>query len=211
VIPVTERLLREDAGAAPTALICIAVATVGSALFGLALGASSGHPMLALFALLKLPLLLACTTSLCLPPFYVVHCVLGLRDDFGAALRGMLAAQATFGIALAALAPMVPFLTLSLADPYALTLLDGVLCALGTAAAHHVLGRHYRPLIARDARHRLTLRGWLVLYGFAGIQVAWVLRPFRGSDGFAVEFLRTEAFEQNAWLVLIEHAVRLWR
>jgi hypothetical protein len=209
VIAVADRLLRDAAATAPPTRSCIAVAAMGSAVFGLALGASSGQPLLSLYAMVKLPLLLACTTLLCLPTFYVVHCVLGLRADFGAAMRGMLAAQATFGIALCALAPMVPFLTLSIADQYALTLLDGLLCAIGTLAAQQVLRRHYRPLIARDGRHRLTLNGWLLLYAFAGIQVAWVLRPFRGTAGFAVQFLRPEAFEQNAWLVLIEHAGRL--
>jgi len=210
VIAIADRLLRDDAAAVPNARTCIVVATIGSALFGLALGASSGQPLLSLYAMLKLPLLLACTTLLCLPTFYVVHCVLGLRADFGAAMQGMLAAQATFGIGLGALAPMVPFLTLSVADPYALTLLDGLLCAIGTLAAQQVLRRHYRPLIARDPRHRLSLNGWLLLYAFAGIQVAWVLRPFRGTEGFAVQFLRPEAFEQNAWLVLLEHAGRMW-
>ena len=211
MIQAAETLLRGEASAAPSPRTCIAVAALGSALFGLALGASSGHPALALYALLKLPLLLAGTTLLCLPTFYVVHCVLGLRADFGAAVQGMLAAQATFGVALAALAPLVLFLSASVQDPYALTLLDGLLCAVGTVAAQQVLRRHYRQLIARDARHRLTLRGWLLLYAFAGIQVAWVLRPFRGTEGFAVQFLRAEAFEQNAWLVLFEHAVRLLR
>ena len=74
-----------------------------------------------------------------------------------------------------------------------------------------MLARHYRPLIARDPRHRSVLLGWLVLYAFAGVQAAWVLRPFRGTEGFAVQFLRPEAFEQNAYLVLLDHFARLMR
>jgi hypothetical protein len=54
-------------------------------------------------------------------------------------------------------------------------------------------------------------RGWLILYAFTGIQLAWVLRPFRGTEGYPVQFFRPEAFEQNAYVVLIEHALRLGR
>ncbi|MFY9341373.1 MAG: hypothetical protein WAT39_02710 [Planctomycetota bacterium] len=206
-----ERLLRGEVAEAPGRAECLVLGAAGSALLGLALGGSSGEPWLGVFAAIKVPLLLLCTTALCLPSFFVINTVLGLRDDFGAACRALLAAQATLGIVLAAFAPVVVFLTLSVADPYLLTLLDAGLFATATWAGHQVLGRHYRPLIARDARHRHALRGWLVLYAFAGVQLAWVLRPFRGTEGFAVQFLRPEAFEQNAYVVLVEHALRLLR
>ena len=82
---------------------------------------------------------------------------------------------------------------------------------MATWAGHQVLTRHYRPLLVRDRRHRFALRCWLVLYAFAGVQLAWVLRPFRGTEGLAVQLLRPEALEQNAYVVLIEHALRLLR
>lgn len=208
---IAERLLRGDAAAAPSARACIAVAAAGSAVFGGVLGASSGEPALGLFAAVKLPLLLALTSLFCLPTFWVVHAVFGLRDDFAAALRGLLSAQAVLGLTLAAMAPFAAFHTLSFVDPYALTLLDAVLCGVATLAAQQVLARHYRPLIARDPRHRRTLASWLVLYAFTGVQLAWVLRPFRGTPGFGVQFLRSEAFEQNAYVVLFEHLGRLFR
>jgi hypothetical protein len=151
------------------------------------------------------------TTSLCLPSFFVVNTILGLRDDFGRAVRALLAAQAVLGITLAALAPWTVFLSVSVGDPFALTLLDAVVFGAATWGGHQVLRRHYRPLLARDARHGLALRGWLVLYAFAGVQLAWTLRPFRGTEGFAVQFLRPEAFEQNAYVVLFEHLTRLFR
>lgn len=206
-----ERLLRGDADAAPSRRDCLVLGVAGSATVGLALGGSSGSLALAVFAAIKVPLLLALSTALCLPSFFVVNTVLGLRDDFGAACRGLLAAQATLGLCLGALAPAVVWLSLTVFDPYALTLLDALVFALATWAAQQVLRRHYQPLVARDHRHRLALRGWLLLYAFAGVQLAWVLRPFRGTEGFAVQFLRPEAFEQNAYVVLLEHVARLVR
>lgn len=206
-----ENLLRGTIAATPSTRICLALGASGGALAGLALGASSGDVRMALFAALKVPLLVALTAGLCLPSFYVVNTVLGLRDDFAAAARGLFAAQATMGLALGSLAPLLVFLALSVADPYLLTLLDAAQFAAATWAGQQVLARHYQPLIARDPRHRLALRGWLVLFAFTGVQLAWVLRPFRGTEGFPVQFLRPEAFEQNAYVVLLEHFVRMWR
>jgi len=211
VIAAAERLLRGDLPGTPDARSCLAVGAIGSALFGLVLGASSAEPWLAVFAAVKLPLLLVATSLLCLPSFWVIHAVLGLRDDFAAAMRGLLSAQAVLGLTLGALAPFAVLSPLTVADPYALTLFDAVLLGVASLAAQQVLARHYRPLIARDPRHRRTLASWLVLYAFAGVQLAWVMRPFRGTPGYAVQFLRPEAFAQNAYVVLFEHLGRLFR
>ena len=90
-------------------------------------------------------------------------------------------------------------------------LLRSAALAVQLDAAQQMLARHYEPLVARDPRHLVALRGWLVVYVFTGIQLAWVLRPFRGTAGFPVEFLRPEAFEQNAYLVVLDHFARLLR
>ena len=50
-----------------------------------------------------------------------------------------------------------------------------------------------------------------MLYAFAGVQAAWVLRPFRGTEGFAAQFLRSEAFEQDAYVALVQRVLRLVR
>ncbi len=206
-----ERLLRGEVADVPARATCALVGALGAAAMGLALGGSSGDARLGLFAAVKVPMLLALATGLCLPSFYVVNTVLGLRNDFAAAWHAVLAAQATLGIVLGALAPVAVFQSLSVHDPYAQTLLDGGLFASATWAAQLVLARHYRPLIARDPRHRYAVRLWLVLFVFAGIQLAWNLRPFRGTEGFAVQFLRPEAFDQNAYVVVLEHLTRLLR
>lgn len=204
-------LLAGEPRALPALSTCALLGGGGAALVGYVLGAASGEPWLALFAAIKVPLLVVLATLLCLPSLYVVNTVLGLRADLGLALRGICAAEATLGLTLGALAPLTLLVSLSVFDPYLVTLLDGVLFAVATFAAQKVLARHYAPLVARDPRHRVALRAWLVLFVFAGIQMAWVLRPFRGTPGFPVEFLRAEAFEQNAYVVVFEHFLRLLR
>lgn len=206
-----DRLLRSDGADMPRLRTCWALGVSGAAVLGAALGAMAGEPWLCLYAAIKVPLLLVGCALLCLPSFFVLCTVLGLRDDFAPALRALVAAQGALGVALGAFAPVLVVYSLSVADPYALTLLDGCLFAGGTFVAQRVLARHYAPLVARDRRHRVVLRGWLVVYVFTGIQLAWVLRPFRGTAGFAVEFLRPEAFEQNAYVVVLQHFARLLR
>lgn len=206
-----QQLLRADPDVLPRLSTCALLGAGGAAAAGYALGAASGAPAMALYAAIKVPLLLVAATLLCLPSLYVFNAVLGLRDDLPRALRAIVAAEAALGLTLGAFAPLLVLVTLSVADPYLVTLLDGVLFAGATGAAQIVLSRHYAPLVARDPRHRVALRAWGVLFVFAGVQMAWVLRPFRGTVGFPVEFLRAEAFEQNAYVVVLEHFVKLLR
>ena len=155
------------------------------------------HRLVALQALysgLKVPLLLLLSSVFCLLNFFVLNTVLGLREDFAAACRGLLASQATMALCLASLAPVLVVGYLS-TDFYPLaTMLNGVMFAVASIAGQMTLLRHYRPLIERDPRHRLALAGWLVLYIFVAIQLAWVLRPFIGSPN-----LDTTFFRQGAW------------
>lgn len=206
--PLLERLL----GGAPLSLrSCLCIIGIGGAAHGLALGASSGHWLLALYAAIKVPLLLLGCCAASLPNFYVLHAVLGLHADFGAACTGLLAAQAAAGAVLGATAPLFVWLLGWVDDPYLLTVADALLFAAAAVGGQIVLVRHYAPLLQRDRRHRLTVSCWIVLYAFFGIQLAWVLRPFLGTEGFAVQFLRPTALQQNAYVVLFEHLLRLWR
>lgn len=198
-------------GEAVSVRACTLLAVAGGALHGLALGASSGEPLLALFSAIKIPLLLLCSCAVTLPNFYVLHAVLGLAPDFRLACRGLWAAQAALAIALGALAPIVVFVFLSTENGYFLTLADGLLFAIAVAIGQTILRRHYAPLLQKDRRHRITLVCWSVLYVFFAIQLAWVLRPFLGTRGYPVEFLRADALAKNAYVVLIQHFVRVVR
>jgi hypothetical protein len=42
-----------------------------------------------------------------------------------------------------------------------------------------------------------------MLYAFVGIQMGWMARPFVGSPGIAVRFVREEPFS-NAYVTLVE-------
>ena len=170
-------------------------------LYGAAMG-SSTRALQALYSGSKVPLLLAVATLVCLPNFYVVNTLLGLRDDFAAALRGILAAQAAVAVGLLSLAPLVLVLYQS-SESYRLAILGNGACfALATLVGQRVLGRHYEALIRRNPRHAIGRGAWLGLYVFVAIQLAWVLRPFVGSPGLPTRFFR-EAAWSNAYVEIL--------
>src|SRR5437867_2014150 len=78
-------------------------------IYGAAMGSyglDSAHRLLqVLYSAIKMPLLLGATSLLCLPGFFVLTTVLGLRDDLRHSLAAILAGQAAMAIALASLAP----------------------------------------------------------------------------------------------------------
>src|SRR5262245_31891679 len=77
--------------------------------YGATMGALGWNGVALAFSALKLPIVLVFALGICLPSFYVVHAVLGLRDDFVAAARGIVSAQGTLAVALCALAPVTAF------------------------------------------------------------------------------------------------------
>jgi hypothetical protein len=163
-----------------------------------------------LFSAIKVPLLLCATTILCLPAFFVLNTIAGLRDDFGHAVRAIVAGQAVLSIALAAMAPMTAWWYAS-ASSYTVALLyNGIVFAIATLAGHLTMMRYYRPLIVRQPAHRGALVGWGVTYSFVGIQTAWMLRPFVGAPGLDVGFFRSEPFS-NAYVFVAGMVADLFR
>lgn len=159
------------------------------------------------FAALKLPLLLFGTTALCMPGFFVLNTVMGLRDDFRAALQAIFAGQSGLSIALASLAPLTRVWYFSEGSYRAALLFNAGMLALATLAGHIVTFRYYRPLVRRDGKHLWMAYAWLVLYAFVGIQMGWMLRPFVGDPTLPVAFFRGEPFS-NAYVVVFRLIVR---
>lgn len=204
----TDEILRSSerhaVGTTVTPWRAIGVCLVFSgALYGAVLGSWSTRWEQMLFSAIKVPILLTFTGVVCLPSFYVGNTVLGLRDDFVRACRGLLAAQATLAIALASLSPVTAFLYASKVSYAGATLTNGVMFLGALLASQVTLARHYRPLIARNPKHKVTLVAWMLLFQFVAIQLAWTLRPFIGSPGMVTEFLRPESFT-NAYVDAVE-------
>lgn len=149
----------------------------------------------------KVPLLLLVTFGLCLPSFFVINTVVGLRDDFGEALQAVVATQSCVTVLLACLAPITAFFYLCNSSYARAILFNGLIFAVASITAQVVLRRYYAPLIQRQRTHRIMLYAWLLLYIFVAIQMAWVLRPFIGDPSLPVAFFRRGAWG-NAYVVV---------
>lgn len=178
--------------------------------YGCVMGSFGLRPEQAAYSGVKVPLLLGISTLVCLPNFFVVNTLLGLRDDFAAACRGILVAQASVAVVLAALAPLVVVLYASSAN-YRLAIVgNGLLFALATFGGQVALDKHYRALVAKNRAHALARRAWAILYVFVAIQLAWVLRPFVGAPGLSASFLREDPWS-NAYVEVWNDVVELLR
>lgn len=184
----------------------VAIVVACGALYGATMGTfgweSGGRERAVAYSAIKVPILLTFSLSTALPSFYVVNALLGLRADFAAAARGILSAQGTLAIALASLAPVTCFYA-ACGTSYRGAVFWNA-CAFGTAllCAQKTLARHYRPLVARDRRHRAALAAWFALYAFVAIKVGWVLRPFVGDPALPVTFLREGKWADNPYVNL---------
>jgi hypothetical protein len=197
------RGLPEPAATATAAWISrLAIVVVFGALYGATMGSYGERPLQAAYSALKLPLMLAATFAISLPPFFVANTLFGLRDDFPRVVGALATAQAGLTVILASLAPVTAFAYHACGlDHRPAVLLNGLMFALASLGAQVVLRRSYRELVAARPAHRVMLRAWLGVYVFVGIQMGWVLRPFIGAPGMATQFFREDSWT-NAYVVV---------
>jgi hypothetical protein len=191
-----ETVLRGEAGARAWPLV-VACGLV----YGTVMGAYGGRGLQMAYSAIKMPLLLMATLFLSLPSYFVLNTLLGVRSDFAAAWRGIMASQAGLTIILVSLAPITAFWYVSSTNYRSAIFFNALMFAVASAGAQMILRRAYLPLIKKDPRHRWLLRVWIVLYAFVGIQMGWNLRPFIGSPDEPVRFFREGAWE-NAYLAV---------
>jgi hypothetical protein len=213
--PVVEDLLRSRGGFAVGRGKVPIVALIGTttffcAVYGAAMGSFSLRPAQMAVSAIKVPSLLFVTTLVALPSFFVLNAVLGLADDFAAALRGIFVSQATLAVCLAAFFPVTLLAYLS-SDDYRFALnFNGLPFFIASLTAHRTLARHYAPLIAKNRLHRVVHALWLFLYIFIAIQLAWTLRPFVGDPSMPSELFRKNAWS-NAYVEVLKDLVKLSR
>lgn len=183
-----------------------AVTAAFGAGYGLVMGGyAAGSPerlVQPLYSALKTPLLLLVTYALCVPAFFTLNSLAGLRTDFRRAILAFTAMQACLATALASLAPVTALAYACGVGYQGAVFFNGLMFAAASAVSQLVVRRYYAPLIAADPRHRRMLAVWYALYVFVGIQGAWVLRPFIGNPDAPPALLRPGAWG-NAYVAVI--------
>lgn len=193
----------------------LAVTVLGSAAFGAAMGWWRA-PEQALYTAAKLPLVLLFTAlgnallNAMLAPLLGVN--IGLRQSLLAVLMSFTIAGAILG----GVAPLLAFViwnapplarSASAGTTHAFILLTIVAAiAFAGIAANLRLLRLLERLGGGAGVARRVLFAWLSANLFFGSQLAWILRPFVGSPGLPVQFLRDEplkgSFYEAVWFSL---------
>ncbi len=163
-----------------------------SAIYGCAMGLSAGLKQAAAAAA-KVPLLLIATLAICFPAMAVSTLLLGIRLDVWRLLNLMLLALTLHACILASLSPIAGFFGLG-SDYHFLKLLHVALFGVSGFYSMNVL-RSAAVQVAEVVTRTNTSATWVfllwvIVYGFVGCQMAWLLRPFVGFPGLPYEFLR---------------------
>ena len=197
----------------------LAVTVLGSAAFGAAMGWWRA-PEQALFTAVKLPLVLLSTAlgnallNAMLAPLLGVN--IGLRQSLLAVLMSFTIAGAILG----GVAPLLAFViwnapplarSASAGTTHAFILLTIVAAiAFAGIAANVRLLRLLERLGGSASVARRVLFAWLSVNLFLGSQLAWMLRPFVGSPGLPVQFIRDEPLKGSFYEAVFYSLRRLF-
>jgi len=199
--------------------VCLVAVFVGGGLYGAAMGYWRS-PVQAAYVAVKFPLIILLTTSgnallnALLAPLLGLN--IGFRQSFLAVLTSFTIASAILG----SFSPLIAFMIWNVPplsadvhisnEAYAVIQLTHVLViAFAGTAANVRLVQLLRELSGSTTIARRVLFAWLVGNLFLGSQLTWILRPFIGSPGLRVEFLRASAFQGNFYETVFNSFLKL--
>lgn len=190
---------------------------VGCGSYGAAMGVWR-DPLLAAYVAIKLPLLLVLTalTNAVLNGLWARR--LGLDLTFAQSLRAVLLAFGVAGIVLGSFATVILLFDLTLPGPGSVDARVGhdvlglshvLLIALAGIAAVRRQQRWLREAFPHARRDDRVVFSWLAVNLIVGAQLSWNLRPWFGTPGMEVEFLREDAlrgtFYESVYLMVLHH------
>ncbi len=211
----TAKTLEAPSGAAIARTAAVTV--LGFGLYGFTVGFWRS-PMMGVFVAVKMPLLIALTLACNGLLNGLLGLLLGSGLGFRQSLLALLRAFAISGLVLGSVAPVTFFLAVNVpsADSqqaasahsaYLLThvLLIGIAGVVGVAR----LGKLLEEYSSSRAIARSTLGAWIAGNAFLGMQFSWILRPFFGSPGLEVAFLRDDPMRGSFYEAVWRSAVRI--
>jgi len=198
--------------ASPQRVARVALAAfVGLAFYGFTVGYWRA-PLMGAYVAVKLPLLIFITLACNGLLNGLLGLLLGTGLEFRQSLLALLTAFALAAVILGSLAPITFFLAWNAPSP------DSPNAGNAHAAylISHTLLIGFAGITANIHLHRLlavkaptpaaataTLLAWLGGNGFLGAQFSWILRPFFGTPGLEIQFLRPDpldgTFYESVW------------
>jgi hypothetical protein len=198
----------------------IAIIVVGAGLYGAAMGWWR-DPMQALYTAIKFPLIILLTATGNAMLNAMLAPLLGLNIPFRQSFLSILMSFTIAGAILGSFAPLVAFviwnappMTANIAasnGTYSFILLTFVvIIAFAGITANLRLLKLLRHLGGGSNVALRVLFAWLAGNLFFGAQLSWILRPFIGTPGMPVQFLRDDAFKGNFYETIFRTVIQLF-
>ena len=186
-------------------LTCMVTIAAGCALYGGVVGLWRA-PLQAVYTAIKMPLLIFLTCGGNALLNGLLAQVLGSGLSFRQTSLAILMSFTIAALVLAALSPVAFFIFLNTppltsaarGTGHSLTLLcDVIFIAYAGVVANRCLLRLLERRCETPGAARRIFWSWLAGNLFLGAQLSWVLRPFIGTPGLAIEFLRADPLRGN--------------
>ncbi len=197
----------------PWVKLAVLVIVLGDGFYGFTVGLWHA-PLQAWYTAVKFPLLVLLTCGANALLNGMLAQVIGLELSFRQTTQTILLSFALAALILGALSPVVLFLLWNTPPLGVVSTAYNVLLSthVFVIAFAGIIGnlRLLRLLLALSGSPglaRVTLVCWLAGNLFLGSQLAWVLRPFVGSPGLPIEFLRDHPLRGNFFEALA-HSLR---
>jgi hypothetical protein len=197
--------------------ICMLFIVLGCGAYGFTVGLWRGWEM-AGYVAIKLPAAILFTLLINGLLNGMLGLALGSGIGFRQSLQFLLSGFAIMSITLGALSPVTFFLALNMpphTDPsardwHSLTLLaHTATIAMAGIISHRKLLGFVRTYAESRAAGTRTFFAWLAGNLFVGAQISWILRPFFGSPGLEVQFLRPHPLEGSFYDSVLRAAINL--
>lgn len=156
---------------------------------------------MASYVAIKLPLVIFATLLVNGMINGMLAMVLGSGIGFRESIQFLLAGFGLMGIILGSLSPITIMMALHAPSPddpgasqwHSVTLLTHTfMIAYAGIISHRSLLGHVRTFATTPTLGTRTFLAWLAGNLFVGAQISWVMRPFFGSPGLDVQFLRDD-------------------
>ncbi len=191
----------------PAKMLCLTLPIIilGCGCYGLSMGLWQGWQM-ASYAGIKFPLVVIAT--LCVNAIIngMFAMALGSGISFRQSLQLLFTAFAICALILGALSPIT--IGMALQGPstdetgaktfHSITMLTHVfMISYAGIVSHSMLLSSLRHYAANRSAANKTFIAWLIGNLFVGAQIGWISRPFFGTPGSGVEFLREDKFSSS--------------
>jgi hypothetical protein len=193
------------------------VMVIGFGIYGFTVGYWRS-PLMGLYVAVKMPLLIALTLGCNGLLNGLLGILLGSGLGLKQSLHALLSAFAISGLILGSVAPVTFFLAVNVpsadsaqaASAHSAYLLTHVVL-IGIAGLVGVmrLGKLLESYSSSKAIARSTLGAWIAGNAFLGMQFSWILRPFFGSPGLEVAFLRDDPMKGSFYEAVWRSAARI--